>query len=102
MSDDAVRVWRNYAAVSVPSTALGTDLLSAAERAALGALARAIVITPTQNIALVDGTATGTYANSGRKIPAGATATVEYFGGPIKAIAESTTATVAVEVGLTQ
>ena len=102
MSDDKARRWANYAAVTVSSSALGTDLLSAAERAALGVYARAIVITPTYNIALVDGTATGTYANSGRKIPANTTATLQYFGGPLKAIAESTSAVVSFDVGLVQ
>jgi len=102
MSNEAPKRWQNYTAVTVPSTAGGTDLLSLAQQKALGMNARAIVITPTQNIALVDGTAAGTYANSGRKILANATATLSYIGGPIKAIAESTSATVAFDVGVVQ
>lgn len=89
-----------YPTVSVPTTALGTDLLTAAQIGDLGVRARSLTINSSADIALVDGGSDGTYANSPWKIPANAVATFPYNGGPVRAISSSGTATVCVGVGL--
>lgn len=92
----------NLAAVSVPSTALGTALITSAQQEAAPKGVVCVTILADQNIALVDGTATGTYANSPFKCYAGVERTMLWSGGELKAIAESTTATVAVGLGCRQ
>lgn len=84
----------NKATVSVPSTALGTNLLTQAEYEQ--ANLQGVTLLSDQDIALVDGTALGTYANSPFKIPAGVVTPIIHKAGPLKAIASSTTANVCV------
>lgn len=90
----------NKAAVSVDTTALGTHLLTSAEQATQGMAC--IVVNPSVDIALVDGTATGTYANSPFVCPAGANTVILHNGGPLKAISSSGTSTVKVGIGVRQ
>lgn len=84
----------NKAAVSVPSTALGTDLLTQAEYEK--ANLQGVQVFSDNDIAIVDGAALGTYANSPHRIPANVSVTILHKAGPLKAIASSTTASVAV------
>lgn len=100
----------NMATVSVPTTAGGTEILSAADANAALALGYIFaVITPSVAIALVDsggsntesqvpGAVVGTAANSALVCPAGTTATVSHKGGALRAIGIGSTSTVQISL----
>lgn len=95
----------NLPTASVPTTAGGTFILTAAEAA--DGLARGmtcVVINPDVDIVLVDsqGSAAGvpgTVANSPWVCPAGTPTVIQHRSGPIKAISTSGTATVKRSIG---
>ena len=102
MGAGAVNRIHNLPAVNVDTTALGTVLITSAQLEAAPPGVVCVVILPSVDIALVDGTATGTYANSPFYCPAGIPTTMLFTGGPLKAISASGTASVKVGLGCRQ
>ena len=90
----------NLATVSVPTTAGGTHLLTSAQQATDNLCE--VHIRSDVAIAIVDGGADGTYANSPDRLEAGVWYVKRHLSGPIKAISSSGTATVQVALGVTQ
>jgi hypothetical protein len=100
--DLAINRIYNLPAVSVDTTALGTFLITTAQVEAAPAGVVCVTILSDVNIALVDGTANGTYANSPFRCWAGVERVMLWSGGPLKAISSAGTATVAVGLGCRQ
>ena len=88
------------ATVSVPTTAGGTPLLTAAQVAdGIQRGMTCLIINPSVDIVIVDGTALGTVANGAVVMPAGVATPFDHRSGIPLAISTSGTATVKVTIG---
>ena len=88
---------KNYATVSVDTTAGGTVVITDAQmqaaRNALGGV-QCLLINPSVDCVVVDGTADGTVANSPATILANTPNVVMHTSGPLRLLSTSGTATV--------